>query len=543
MNAWLEARRRHGPDVRVGRRGPRGDAPAGVLARRHRGGARPPGPPDRGRGARGEEVRGGASRGAREGREEPCAGRLRRHRGARLREGRVPDLDHGRPGPGPLGRLRLRIPLLAERGRGAAAAQPDRLERGAGARDARPEGGPRGPGLGAGARVRRGRCKRGRRDRQRGGGADGGDRAPPPGALRHPPAPGGGARVEPLRRREGPVGGPRRGDDRPRSTATAGPAWASSPGCSATATRRAPWRTRRSSCAPGRDRADEARAPRRFGGHCHARLGDRRRHARLGSSASPRPSRPSGGRASRTSSPPTRPSPRSTTRPCSPRRRGTPTARSAASWSPARRARSGRARAAPRAGSSRCPCATGGTSARTSGAWPSAADGRGRGGGRSTRGADYLVHAIGFTPGFPYLGGPPRARCARPGGTRRGRASPPARSPSAASQTGVYPVDSPGGWQLIGRTPMALFRRRERPAALLRPGDRVRFRAISPAGIRVMEVSVVRAGHADDGPGPGPPGAPCRGRAGRGAPPTRSPSGSPTCWSETPRTPRRSRSR
>jgi inhibitor of KinA len=43
----------------------------------------------------------------------------------------------------------------------------------------------------------------------------------------------------------------------------------------------------------------------------------------------------------------------------------------------------------------------------------------------------------------------------------------------------VYPLASPGGWQLIGRTPLALFRPAEVPAALLRPGDRVRFRAIT----------------------------------------------------------------
>lgn len=93
-------------------------------------------------------------------------------------------------------------------------------------------------------------------------------------------------------------------------------------------------------------------------------------------------------------------------------------------------------------------------------------------------GADYLVHAIGFTPGFPYLGGLPDAlRTPR-------RDTPRAHVPAGSvaiggSQTGVYPVDSPGGWQIIGRTPMALFRPMERPAALLKPGDQVRFKAIS----------------------------------------------------------------
>jgi len=94
-------------------------------------------------------------------------------------------------------------------------------------------------------------------------------------------------------------------------------------------------------------------------------------------------------------------------------------------------------------------------------------------------GAEYLVHAIGFTPGFPYLGGlPERLRTPR-------RDTPRAHVPAGSvaiggSQTGVYPVGSPGGWQIVGRTPIALFRPLERPASLLRPGDRVRFRAISP---------------------------------------------------------------
>ena len=94
-------------------------------------------------------------------------------------------------------------------------------------------------------------------------------------------------------------------------------------------------------------------------------------------------------------------------------------------------------------------------------------------------GAEYLVHAIGFTPGFPYLGGLPEALRAPRRDTPRAHV--PAGSVAiGGSQTGVYPVDSPGGWQIIGRTPMALFRPAETPAALLRPGDRVRFRAISP---------------------------------------------------------------
>ena len=94
-------------------------------------------------------------------------------------------------------------------------------------------------------------------------------------------------------------------------------------------------------------------------------------------------------------------------------------------------------------------------------------------------GADYLVHAIGFTPGFPYLGGLPEALRTPRKDTPRARV--PAGSVAIGnSQTGVYPMASPGGWQIIGRTPMQLFRPHGEPASLLRPGDRVRFKPISP---------------------------------------------------------------
>lgn len=92
--------------------------------------------------------------------------------------------------------------------------------------------------------------------------------------------------------------------------------------------------------------------------------------------------------------------------------------------------------------------------------------------------AQYRVHAIGFTPGFPYLGGlPEKLRTPR-------RDTPRAHVPAGSvaiggSQTGVYPVDSPGGWQIIGRTPMALFRPQEKRASRLWPGDRVRFMPIT----------------------------------------------------------------
>jgi inhibitor of KinA len=89
-------------------------------------------------------------------------------------------------------------------------------------------------------------------------------------------------------------------------------------------------------------------------------------------------------------------------------------------------------------------------------------------------GAEYLVHMIGFAPGFPYLGGlDARLACPR---RNAPRTSVPAGSVGiGGNQTGVYPIESPGGWQIIGRTSLPLFTPHREPAALLRPGDRVRF--------------------------------------------------------------------
>jgi inhibitor of KinA len=92
--------------------------------------------------------------------------------------------------------------------------------------------------------------------------------------------------------------------------------------------------------------------------------------------------------------------------------------------------------------------------------------------------AHYLVHAIGFTPGFPYLGGLPHALHTPRRETPRVRVAAGSVGIGGA-QTGVYPLASPGGWQIIGRTPLPLFRPALHPPALLRPGDRVWFRPIT----------------------------------------------------------------
>jgi inhibitor of KinA len=89
-------------------------------------------------------------------------------------------------------------------------------------------------------------------------------------------------------------------------------------------------------------------------------------------------------------------------------------------------------------------------------------------------GAEYLVYFLGFSPGFPYLGGMPEA-IATPRLARPRRMVPAGSVAIGGSQTGVYPVESPGGWRLIGRTPLELFRADRNPPTLLEMGDRVRF--------------------------------------------------------------------
>lgn len=91
---------------------------------------------------------------------------------------------------------------------------------------------------------------------------------------------------------------------------------------------------------------------------------------------------------------------------------------------------------------------------------------------------DYLVYMMGFTPGFPYLGGMSE-EIATPR-LETPRNSIPAGSVGIAeSQTGVYPIDTPGGWRILGRTPLKLFdTSRERPS-LIAAGDYVRFVPLS----------------------------------------------------------------
>ncbi|HXS73025.1 MAG TPA: 5-oxoprolinase subunit PxpB [Rhodanobacteraceae bacterium] len=101
---------------------------------------------------------------------------------------------------------------------------------------------------------------------------------------------------------------------------------------------------------------------------------------------------------------------------------------------------------------------------------------------------EYMVAMLGFAPGFPYLLGLDRALH-----TPR-RLTPRTRVPAGSvaiggSQTGIYPRELPGGWMLIGRTPLALFDPQRDPPCLLAPGDRVRFRAIDAGEFIAMRES------------------------------------------------------
>jgi KipI family sensor histidine kinase inhibitor len=98
----------------------------------------------------------------------------------------------------------------------------------------------------------------------------------------------------------------------------------------------------------------------------------------------------------------------------------------------------------------------------------------------------YLVYFLGFAPGFAYMGEVPRTlatpRLETP------RTSVPAGSVGiAGTQTGVYAVSTPGGWRLLGRTPLRLFDPRRDPPTFFLPGDRVRFVPIDDTEFRRLE--------------------------------------------------------
>ena len=104
-------------------------------------------------------------------------------------------------------------------------------------------------------------------------------------------------------------------------------------------------------------------------------------------------------------------------------------------------------------------------------------------------GTPYLIYMIGFIPGFPYLGGmSPRIATPR---LETPRTKIPAGSVGiAGSQTGIYPAESPGGWRLIGRTPLQLFNPKREPPALFQAGDYLNFISVTPEEFTSIKQSV-----------------------------------------------------
>jgi inhibitor of KinA len=98
----------------------------------------------------------------------------------------------------------------------------------------------------------------------------------------------------------------------------------------------------------------------------------------------------------------------------------------------------------------------------------------------------HQVCMLGFAPGFPFITGlEARLRTARRATPRTH--IPPGSVAIAREQTCIYPLDTPGGWNLIGRTPLALFDAQATPPSLLRAGDRLHFEPIDAARFAVLQ--------------------------------------------------------
>jgi len=104
---------------------------------------------------------------------------------------------------------------------------------------------------------------------------------------------------------------------------------------------------------------------------------------------------------------------------------------------------------------------------------------------------EFQVYMIGFMPGFPYMGGLP-AELQMPRLSSPRKAVPERSLAVAGEMCAVYPWESPGGWRLLGRTPVPMFQSGDPQPALLASGDRVRWQSIDRATYRELE----RAGQA-----------------------------------------------
>ncbi|QIM48099.1 5-oxoprolinase subunit PxpB [Pusillimonas sp. DMV24BSW_D] len=89
----------------------------------------------------------------------------------------------------------------------------------------------------------------------------------------------------------------------------------------------------------------------------------------------------------------------------------------------------------------------------------------------------FHVYMIGFVPGYPYMGDLPKQLVLPRRSNPRTRV-PPGSVAIASTMTAVYPIESPGGWHLIGATPIRLFDTRHEAPALFKPGDKVRFKPV-----------------------------------------------------------------
>lgn len=103
-------------------------------------------------------------------------------------------------------------------------------------------------------------------------------------------------------------------------------------------------------------------------------------------------------------------------------------------------------------------------------------------------GAIYTIYGIGFLPGFLYLGGLAKAL-----DTPR-RSTPRLEVPKGSiaiggNQTGIYPQQTPGGWHILGKTPISLFNSRSEKPCFATPGDKIKFRSITKAEFEMIEIA------------------------------------------------------
>lgn len=114
----------------------------------------------------------------------------------------------------------------------------------------------------------------------------------------------------------------------------------------------------------------------------------------------------------------------------------------------------------------------------------------------------YRVYMLGFLPGFPYLGGlDRRIACPRLDSPRT--RIPPGSVGIGGEQTGIYPVESPGGWRLLGRTPLRLFDPAAQRPFLLGAGDGIRFVPIDEAAFAELSGKAAAGGLAPETEGAG----------------------------------------